>query len=67
MSNAKDIRRQRAEERARSKAKNDAVLAERERCAQICEVYAQGALDRGLLIHPQIANQIASLIRKEPA
>jgi hypothetical protein len=41
----------------------DAVLAERNRCASICDNYAKRALSDGMLVHAQIAQDFAVAIR----
>lgn len=66
MSKAKELRRQRADQLGRQKALHDAVLVERNGCATICENYAALASRDGLIVHPQIARELADAIRREP-
>lgn len=67
MSKAKHLRRQRAEERSRQESKHAAVIAERNRCAKICDDYADRAAQHGLIVHPQLARELAAAIREETA
>lgn len=63
MSRGKHLRRQDTPVRQRI---DEAVAAERMRCATICENYAALASRDGLIVHPQIARELADAIRQEP-
>lgn len=48
-------------------ATRTAVAAERQRCSDIAEGYAQAALDRGMVVHAEVARTVAKGIRGEGA
>ena len=46
-----------------AKVIREAVLAERERCAQICDNYSKRAASDGMVVHSQLAADFAVVIR----
>lgn len=56
----------RKREIAAQTATRTAVAAERERCSDIAEGYAKGALNNGMVVHAEVARTIAAAIRGEP-